>query len=478
MQETKKEVIEQLKQVLKRWNHDSEFYYKCTKKEMKFFLEDIKKGHYDRMFQGVYYYSLPSLMSWHKLRLNRQTKMLPMSPITIENYGIYQQIQTVLNHIRNLINGNTYTTTYQTPPTEEEMQEILNIYQNVLITDYTYNEAQEVKKRIKKLQIYDSKNFPHNKEEIAAAFFPQIINVSPEYKGCAIVTQTQEVTTLAQRVIEVIKKDGLKKVFASVPKCKEESYIRRMILSQIDIPSVVYENFHVFFKPAMENIREALQNGLVLGKEQQELLWRDTYTTKNTIIPLVTAVLSSLESNKKPLNIVTELQTIQKENNCSNTMVTRPYQNRIYIEDTKVIYSMDPKRIPLFLQNLQNKYNNLYAEATDYEFVEGCVEIMGDLMMSQIFMSGNKRTAKCLFNKLLMSRGILPPVVDLNEDELALWDDFVTDRNLNYRKAKQKILTKTKEMAIQFEEGYYDNPVVVAKSATSRPEFGYKYYRR
>lgn len=159
-------------------------------------------------------------------------------------------------------------------------------------------------------------------------------------------------------------------------------------------------------------------------------------------------------------------------------MVTSPYQNKVHIGEMKTIYSMKPEDIPYFLQGLQNKYNELYATGTNYEFVEGCIEIMGDLMMAQIFLSGNKRTAKCLFNEMLISRGILPPVVDLNENELALWDSFVESRNLNYKEAKEQILEETKDMAIEFSEGYYDNPVILSKAAVSRPDFCNKYYRR
>lgn len=478
MQDTKKDLIEQLKKAIKSWNNDSEKYYKCTKKEMKNFLADVKVGHYDKMLKNSYYYSVPSLISWHKLRLKRQTKRLPMSPITVENYEIFQEIKRILNHINNLINNNTYTSKYQTPPTQEELQEIIAIYQNVLITDYSYNEKEEVKRRIQKLHIYDSKKFPHNTEEISAAFFPQIVKVSPKYETSSIVTDTKETKRQAQEIKDEVIKGNIKEVFASQPRSKEECYIRRMILSQIDVPAAVYENYYFFFRPAIDTIREALQEGLVLNNEQQELLWKDTYISRTTILPLVTGVLTSLEQEEKPLNIEDELKRTQKENNCSGEIVTSPYQNKVHIDEMKTIYSMKPEDIPYFLQGLQNKYNELYATGTNYEFVEGCVEIMGDLMMSQIFLDGNKRTAKCLFNKMLLSRGILPPVVDLSEDELALWDSFVESRNLNYKEAKEKILEQTKEMAIQFSEGYYENPVIVSKAAESRPDFSNKYYRR
>ena len=120
---------------------------------MKNFLASIKAGHYDKMLNNTYYYSLNSLISWHKLRLERQSRWQPMSPITTENYEVFKKIKRVLGHINDLINSNTVGTYHQTLPTKEELQEIIAIYQNVIITDYSYNETEQVKKRIKKMNI-------------------------------------------------------------------------------------------------------------------------------------------------------------------------------------------------------------------------------------------------------------------------------------------------------------------------------------
>ena len=41
-------------------------------------------------------------------------------------------------------------------------------------------------------------------------------------------------------------------------------------------------------------------------------------------------------------------------------------------------------------------------------------------MMAQILRQGNKRTAKCLFNKMVLSRGLLPPIMDLTQNDYSL----------------------------------------------------------
>ena len=478
MRETKNDLVEQIKKELKTWNEAKSKYYKCTKKDMKNFLASIKAGHYDKMLNNTYYYSLNSLISWHKLRLERQSRWQPMSPITTENYEVFKEIKRVLGHINDLINSNTVGTYHQTLPTKEELQEIIAIYQNVIITDYSYNETEQVKKRIKKMNIYDNKKFPHNTEELSAIFFPQIVKLSSRYEGKCVAKNIQTIKDPVQEIKNSILEGNIREIFINDCRSKEECYIRRMILSQIDIPAAIYENYYFFFTLAIDMVRSALEEGLVLDDELQDLLWKDIYISKTTIFPLVTAVLTSLEQEQKSINIMEELKKSQKDNNFSGDIVTRKYQNKIHVDGMITIYSMNPENIPYFLQSLQSKYNRLYEEGTDYEFIEGCIEIMGDLMISQIFLDGNKRTSKCLFNKMLLSRGILPPVVDLIEDELSLWDSFVKSRNLNYIKAIEKILEQTKEMALQFKEGYYDNKVIVSEAAASRPDFCNKYYRR
>lgn len=478
MQNTKQELIRELQKQIKNWKDTSENYYNCSKREMKDFLADIKVGHYDKMLNAAYYYSLPSLIAWHKLRLKRQTQKMKISPITIENYKVFQEVKRILTHITNLIEDNTYTSKYQTPPTEEELKQILAMYQKVVMTNYSFDEAELVKKRVKNLHIYDSSRFPHNIEELSQAFFPQIKKQSVKYEKSPLITEIEKVQETVGEIKTTIVKKDIQEIFKTPPKTKEECYVRRMILSQIDIPALVYENYILFFKPAIDMISTALSQRLTLTEDEQELLWKDTYMRKTTILPLIMGVLKTLETQEEKLDIKEELQKIQKENHCSGKTVTRPYQNMIMVNKNDFIYSIPPEEIPILYQNLQTKYDELYEEASNYEFVEGCIEIMGELMISQIFLEGNKRTGKCLFNKMLVSRKILPPVVDLNEEEANLWDLFVDSRSLAYQKAKEQILEKTKEQATQFREGYYDNPVTISPSAISRRDFYSKYYRR
>lgn len=63
---------------------------------------------------------------------------------------------------------------------------------------------------------------------------------------------------------------------------------------------------------------------------------------------------------------------------------------------------------------------------------------MGNVVTSQIFREGNKRTAKCLFNALLMSKGIVPPIINFSKDNAKLWNDIACNIKNRYMKVKKK----------------------------------------
>ena len=476
MQDEKKRIINCIKKELKNWNSQSEKYFNCTRKEMKYLLYAIRKGIYDNVFQKKTI-SLPLLSSWNHLRSERQKRKIYIQDITSENYEIYGEIKTTLHYITKLIEENN-TITHQTPPTEQELLKILELYQKVTMTNYTKESKEEVINRLQKLNLRMNNNFPHNIKELEEAFLPQLRKHSEKYQNSPIITEIKQIQITVENTIKYLKNHDIKTIFNKSSNTKEENYIKRMILSQIDIPSVVFENFHIFLDQAMNRVRLDLKNEFVLTKESEELLWKESYTKREILLPLINGVLQSLEKKTVPLNIKQEIKQIQYNNHCSGEFVKTPYANKIIVSNSLILYSLSPEKIPIFLDNMQKKYDRLYYESSDYEFMEGCIEIMGDMMLSQIMVSGNKRTVKCLFNEMLISRNILPPIVDLNENEQFLWDKFVESRNTNYSLAKDIILQDTKEMAEQFNEDYYNKPLTIAKSATSRSDFSNKYYRR
>lgn len=117
------------------------------------------------------------------------------------------------------------------------------------------------------------------------------------------------------------------------------------------------------------------------------------------------------------------------------------------------------------------KPNFYYQNCSDLEFVENIIELFGDVTLTQIFREGNKRTAKCLFNKMLLSRGIIPPIADLNENERELWNSIAYGRFNRYPDAKKRLLSETIQINELLKDPSLTLPTNVSLEAYNRKEF-------
>ena len=57
---------------------------------------------------------------------------------------------------------------------------------------------------------------------------------------------------------------------------------------------------------------------------------------------------------------------------------------------------------------------------------------------------------------MLLSRNIIPPAIDFNENDSALWYSFEKERENRYEDAKIWILTETIKVNEQLKNGEYD----------------------
>ena len=126
---------------------------------------------------------------------------------------------------------------------------------------------------------------------------------------------------------------------------------------------------------------------------------------------------------------------------------------------------------------MQKRYDDLYQNASDYEFLEGCIEIAGEFMMAQILPQGNKRTAKCLFNKMVLSRGLLPPIMDLNENDYSLWYDMAESHADDFSLAKEPLLDQEEEMSKDWQQDTFYLPVKVSSTYFNKSTIGKRYYK-
>lgn len=473
MHNEKEKFLINIKREISTWNIHSSGINGCTLEELKYFLKDVKKGRYDKLFITPIHYSLRTIMSWHKERLYRQTYNMPMHPITAENYEVYRQAQKVKDYICYLVEQSSLFHLEQTPPTKQELYVLLHAYQKMLMTNYSPEGAKRVQNAVKKLNYELSKKFPHNVDEIIKAFFPHIKKIYPTYNEA--IPNPLSVQEQAAKTIAYLRENDIATLFTNPPQTKEEAYIRRMILSQLNLPEIVKKNCRGFIKPAIEQVNIDLNNNLTMSEVTKKIIWRNNSQKQTTITPLINGVLYSLLAGKEPINIRRTIIETQKENQITPMSSTK--NQIIHLAPYHVIYPLSQEGVPFFLQQLQDKYNHLYQNANDYEFIEGCVEIAGELMMAQLLRQGNKRTAKCLFNKMVLSRGLLPPIMDLTQDDYSLWYDFVESQASDFTLAKQYLLDQEQELSRKWKEGTFNVPVVIAPTTFNKSIIGKRYYK-
>lgn len=141
------------------------------------------------------------------------------------------------------------------------------------------------------------------------------------------------------------------------------------------------------------------------------------------------------------IQILNEATNLQKKLNCWKGTVYYNDVNSGLLTNGERLYSTPYEDINRQYANFQKEYNYYCANSiSDLEYIEGCTEIIGNVVTSQIFREGNKRTAKCLFNALLISRGIVPPIIDFNRDNAKLWNDFACNISNRYMSVKKDIL--------------------------------------
>lgn len=468
------EITAKIEFEIANWKKSTKDILGCSKKEAKEFLEELKKGTYNKVLSKEYSTSTSVLISWFLAM-----KKTNHHAITIDNYEVFKEMRKIRTHMKELLTRKTYTKSYQTPPTESEVEEINACFDYVMTTNFSPPECQTIKKNVAKLRIYEDRNFPHNIEEIILAFQPTREKISLKYQQDLPLKETKSMKSQVISLLEKEKLEKIEEIFKHPSTTKEEEYLRRMILSQVDIPSTIFRNYLICFQEALDYVKEELKISTNLSDIVSELIWKDSYIKRNTLMPLVVGVLKSLTGSEEILDLKKVCLEIQKDNNCPGKTVRYKPENQLFLSNNTIVYSIDPAEVENLFTNINRKYQDAYQNAHDYEFIESCIEIMGDIMLSQVFVQGNKRTAKCLFNRMLISRGILPPIVDLNEDEMSLWDSFTNSRYKYYQTAKENILSETKAMKNAWQNNIFNKPLIVSTKAINRDDFNsrYSYYR-
>lgn len=458
------EEVALLKTLAKDMNGDDDSFiwqaYKISREEGQQLFRNLYQGKYHSLFNQNYWFgpsvSTETLAHWQEKREEQKSLGLPTQEITIKNYIVYANLDEILKQINRIKEKGEYHISLnghiQTPPTPEEEEEIKKLAQEVLSRNFTWREAREVNKAVNvKVRPFHNYKFPHDIEEIRKALNPEVITYFDKIReDKTLQLNPTPLNIRAKEINEKLTVRNIHQLFMMPVTTPLEQYLRQMIFSQLDFVRIEKKT-----GITRKEVEKSLTEELTLPREVIRKLFSNPEET-STITGLTQGILHSLTDNKKIDNILEEAKEIQREYNCWNGTVGYTEINSIRLKDGDMIYSTYCEDIKDQYTGFWIQYDYFYNNANDLEFVEGCVELLGSIMMSQIFRKGNKRTAKALFNKMLLSRNIIPPVLDFNENDSALWDTFTDGRKERFEEAKLLILEKTIKTNQQLRNGEYN----------------------
>ena len=458
------EEVALLKTLAKDMNGDDDSFiwqaYKISREEGQRLFRDLYQGKYHSLFEQSYWFgpniSTETLAHWMTKRKTQKSLGLPTQEITLENYIVYAKLDEILKHTEYIkengqyyisLNGHT-----QTPPTSEEEEEIKKITQEVLSRNFTWREAREVNKAVNvKVRPFHNYKFPHDIEEIRKALNPEVITYFDKIReDKTLQLDPTPLNVRAKEINDKLTERNIHRLFMMPATTPLEQYLRQIIFSQLDFVRIERKT-----ETTRKEVENSLTEELTLPKEVIRKLFSDSKET-NIITGLTQGTLHSLTDSKKIDNILEEAKEMQREYNCWEGTVGYTDVNSVKLKNGDMIYSTYCEDIKDQYTGFQIQYDYFYNNANDLEFVEGCVELLGGIMMSQIFRKGNKRTAKAMFHKMLLSRNIIPPVLDFNENDSALWDAFTDGRKERFEEAKLLILEKTIKTNQQLRNGEYN----------------------
>ncbi len=458
-------------------------FYNPTPEQKEALYEAIKKGEYNALGTSPYWFgkkiSLYILIRWESMRSDQRKANKLLGQITEENYVVIGALTDLIECIEYLdkyeqhyisINGHT-----QTKATEEEKKELEKIIEKILGNNYTWREAREIVSNVNRLNPHINYMFPHNVDEVSLVFSPTVETYFDKLPNVTLKTDVSFIQDKANLWIKQLNEENIEQLFATLSNDGIEEYLRRMIISNWDIPTIVFENAPSNFKNSLEYIREELARSTTLSEPSLEILFRDRKTNAK-LVALAKGVLYSLLPKGPVQDILSQCIKNQDVMQCNRGTVGYNDFNSLTLPDRSVITSLYCEDIRPYYDRLQKSYAYYYALESDLEYIEGCIEIFGQVLISQIFRNGNKRTAKCLFNELLISRGIIPPITDLNENERALWDKLAYSRFRRFNKIKPILLQDAITIQQQIQSTGIGLATDVSLDALERREFSKRAY--
>ncbi|MDE6292422.1 MAG: hypothetical protein K2L98_01940, partial [Bacilli bacterium] len=404
--------------------------------------------------------------------------------ITRENYTVLARFIGILKHVEYLdqykemfmsVNGLT-----QTKATEEERKLIDDIARDIFKRDYTWREAREISASIADMNYYEDIDFPHNVEKLRDAISVKPMTLFDKVEdNVDLESDISKLNSEAKRMFEkLLARGNIRLLFDEPCSSKEEAYLRRMILTNWDVAGC-FRYIGLEEEEVKSVSQDELIKGVELSPETLSLLFDlksygfegKEIEHEEGLVDLACGTLFPFIKGERIKDIFDLCREMQMRFGINKGIVGYGDKNIHELPNHDKLVSIPHDSIKPLFKRLQSQYDYLYDNASDAEFLEGAVEIYGDILVSQVFREGNKRTAKSIFNAMLLSRGIIPPVNDLHEQEKRLWLDIAYGRFERYMKAKYKLLLQAADVKRQFKEETFSEPVTLYDMEDARRAF-------
>lgn len=447
--------------------------YHATRDDYKRLYHRIMDGELNNLMEVSYWFG-SKVATWNLASLEVVAREYNMDlNLTKENYIVYAELLNIINHVKYLVKEGDYyislTGHHQTPPTEDELEEIESIMRELLSRDYTWREAREMARAINNLDYMTNYEFPHELRGLRSLLNVKVSTIFDKMDDdIDLRSDTSKLASVAEELMAKLQaKEDIRSLFSEDAKSSEEEYLRRQVLANWDIIRV-FKDKRVDLE-GQDKIKDELISGTKLSANTLDVLFKlenydygyELQNHKKELVDLAYGTLKAFIKSNRIKNLFEEAKATQLSFGLNNGTVGYSDINTHSLPNGQTLYSTYCEDIKPKYQRLQKQYDYLYDNASDAEFLEGAIEIFGDILMMQVFRSGNKRIAKSIFNQILLSRGIIPPISDLLEQDKRLWLDIAYGRFERYMRAKYKLLLQTVDVKRQFAEQNFHEPLSV-----------------
>ena len=188
----------------------------------------------------------------------------------------------------------------------------------------------------------------------------------------------------------------------------------------------------------VKKVRGMIKEKIAENPEDHFISYRDThsalekgveeYESIKDIEDIARMTLKSLSVEEdNPINIEEVCNRVRSEmkSTISSTKNGTEYRKKQVtlgsesgISNRPVIHTIPFEKVPDAIKNLQIEYEKAYnSSQSEEEYIKQIAKIYADFIFIQPYEDGNKRTAACLFNSMLMSKEIVPPPISLTNDD-------------------------------------------------------------